>query len=70
MDKAIKENVTGDNSHDVVPYGEMKRKATRYQNNWTAVKEDFFKMWTVKPDMWNFCIKSSGLVQSTQETCG
>lgn len=70
MDKTIKENITGDSSPDIVPYCEMKTKATRYQNNWSAVKKNFFKMWTVKPDMWNFCRKSSDLVQSTQKTCG
>lgn len=40
-----------------VPYNEMKRKSKRYLSQWELVKDIFFKSWTKKPDMWNFCIE-------------
>ncbi|XP_063377182.1 tRNA-specific adenosine deaminase 1 [Cydia fagiglandana] len=39
-----------------VPYIEMKKKSKRYLDRWELVKDIFFKSWTKKPDMWNFCI--------------
>ncbi|OWR52777.1 putative adenosine deaminase acting on tRNA [Danaus plexippus plexippus] len=39
-----------------IPYNKMKRKAILYQEKWTEIKDNFFKAWTVKPDIWNFCI--------------
>ncbi|XP_047984175.1 tRNA-specific adenosine deaminase 1 [Leguminivora glycinivorella] len=40
-----------------VPYNEMKRKSKRYLDQWELVKDIFFKSWTKKPDMWNFCVE-------------
>ncbi|XP_075972007.1 adenosine deaminase, tRNA-specific 1 [Anticarsia gemmatalis] len=46
--------------HDIesVPYNVMKMKSKRYFDKWLEVKTKFFKTWTVKPDMWDFCINT------------
>ncbi|CAB3238973.1 unnamed protein product [Arctia plantaginis] len=41
---------------DSIPYNLMKSKSTRYRDRWRALKCNFFKTWTVKPDMWDFCV--------------
>lgn len=46
-----------DNSNiESIPYNVMKRKSTRYYERWHVVKNEFFKTWTVKPDMWDFSV--------------
>lgn len=54
----IKENVLGNEDIGSVPYNIMKSKSKRYLQEWSVVKRTIFKNWTVKPDIWNFCIKS------------
>lgn len=57
--KELKNTFLVDVALDSVPYNEMKQKATDYLERWVEVKEKFFKTWTVKPDMWDFCISST-----------
>ncbi|XP_052740520.1 tRNA-specific adenosine deaminase 1 isoform X2 [Bicyclus anynana] len=54
--KELKENICGTEPVENIPYNEMKRKAIQYQEQWSETKEVFFKSWTLKPDIWNFCI--------------
>ncbi|XP_050343499.1 tRNA-specific adenosine deaminase 1 isoform X1 [Nymphalis io] len=44
-----------------IEYNKMKKKADRYQKNWCETKDNFFKIWTVKPDLWNFCINNKSI---------
>ncbi|CAH0605843.1 unnamed protein product [Chrysodeixis includens] len=52
----FKLKICGAENIECVPYNKMKRKSTRYITKWSKIKEKFFKTWTTKPDMWNFCI--------------
>ncbi|XP_034830050.2 tRNA-specific adenosine deaminase 1 [Maniola hyperantus] len=54
--KDLKVHICGEQSLQSIPYNEMKRKAILYQTQWSRTKEIFFKSWTLKPDIWNFCI--------------
>ncbi|XP_059056763.1 tRNA-specific adenosine deaminase 1 [Achroia grisella] len=53
----LKEKLFNNNLVDI-PYNQMKAKATTYEKNWVIVKNNFFKTWTVKPDIWNFCVST------------
>ncbi|XP_026755569.1 tRNA-specific adenosine deaminase 1 [Galleria mellonella] len=55
--KMIKENIFNNDPVDI-PYNQMKAKATRYEKSWLNVKQKLFKTWTVKPDIWNFCVST------------
>ncbi|XP_049870183.1 tRNA-specific adenosine deaminase 1 [Pectinophora gossypiella] len=50
-------NILGDVCLENVPYNQMKMKSKKYYEKWMKVKENFFKAWTVKPDIWDFCVK-------------
>ncbi|KAI5646528.1 adenosine-deaminase (editase) domain-containing protein [Phthorimaea operculella] len=52
----IKNEILKDCALNNIPYNEMKRKAIEYNDLWQKVKNEFFGSWTVKPDMWNFCV--------------
>ncbi|CAK1598659.1 unnamed protein product [Parnassius mnemosyne] len=56
-DQNLKERLVGEDDVTTIPYNEMKKKSQRYYENWYRVRDSFFKSWTIKPDMWNFCIK-------------
>ncbi|XP_013190222.2 tRNA-specific adenosine deaminase 1 [Amyelois transitella] len=47
------QQIFGSNILDV-QYNTMKAKATTYEENWQYLKNNFFKSWTVKPNIWNF----------------
>lgn len=55
----LKQKICGQDNIDKIPYNKMKRKSTNYIEQWLNVKEKFFKTWTNKPDMWDFCINIS-----------
>lgn len=57
--KELKKTILNDVDLNSVPYNEMKRKSSVYLKRWAEVKNKFFKMWTVKPDIWDFCINLS-----------
>ncbi|CAH2239781.1 jg4621 [Pararge aegeria aegeria] len=54
--KELMAHICGTESIETIPYNEMKRKAIQYQIQWNRTKEVFFKSWTLKPDIWNFCV--------------
>ncbi|XP_011551678.3 tRNA-specific adenosine deaminase 1 [Plutella xylostella] len=47
-----------DKDAENITYGEMKKMSVEYLKKWYDVRDKFFKIWTVKPDMWNFTIKN------------
>lgn len=51
----LKEQLIQFKNMDSIPYDEMKKKSAKYLRKWSELKERFFKIWTVKPDIWNFC---------------
>ncbi|XP_063824526.1 tRNA-specific adenosine deaminase 1 [Ostrinia nubilalis] len=53
-----KDTVPGTEAVLTIPYNKMKRKNKWYYEKWEIVKEVFFKAWTKKPDMWDFCADS------------
>lgn len=59
LDFKIKERIVGDNDMLSIPYNTMKWKSKKYFENWSLVKEKVFKTWTVKPDIWNFCLDAT-----------
>lgn len=52
----LKQNICGEENIECIPYNRMKRKSTRYIAKWSKIKEKFFKTWTIKPDMFGFCV--------------
>lgn len=52
----LKRRLCDQNDVNTIPYNIMKKKSTRYMQKWLEVKNNFFKTWTVKPDMWDFSI--------------
>ncbi|XP_047022762.1 tRNA-specific adenosine deaminase 1 [Helicoverpa zea] len=52
----LKQKICGQEQIESIPYNKMKKKSTRYYEKWLDVKEKFFRTWTVKPDMWDFCV--------------
>ncbi|XP_013164474.1 PREDICTED: tRNA-specific adenosine deaminase 1 [Papilio xuthus] len=66
LDPSLKEKYALDKL-ECIPYNVMKRKSQRYYENWHKAKENFFKSWTVKPDMWSFCITEDELAVNVIE---
>ncbi|XP_026737239.1 tRNA-specific adenosine deaminase 1-like [Trichoplusia ni] len=54
--EVLKKKICGEENIECIPYNKMKRKSTRYIAKWSKIKEKFFKTWTIKPDMWGFCV--------------
>ena len=52
----LKQIICGQDEIERIPYNEMKNKSKKYFEKWLDVKEKFFKTWTIKPDMWDFCV--------------
>uniref|UniRef100_A0A2H1VND2 tRNA-specific adenosine deaminase 1 n=1 Tax=Spodoptera frugiperda TaxID=7108 RepID=A0A2H1VND2_SPOFR len=52
----LKQRICNQDKIETIPYNKMKRKSIIYYEKWLDIKEKFFKTWTVKPDMWDFCI--------------
>ncbi|XP_072939744.1 tRNA-specific adenosine deaminase 1 [Epargyreus clarus] len=59
LNEELKLSICGGCNMENIPYNEMKNKSERYKRNWKDVKDLFFKMWTEKPDMWNFCVNNT-----------
>nr|XP_037868938.1 tRNA-specific adenosine deaminase 1 isoform X2 [Bombyx mori] len=55
--KELKVSIFGDESIENIPYNKMKIKSKQYRDRWENLKENFFRIWTVKADMWDFCVK-------------
>ncbi|KAJ8727499.1 hypothetical protein PYW07_001618 [Mythimna separata] len=53
----LKQKICGQDKIESIPYNIMKKKSIKYFEKWLDVKENFFKTWTIKPDMWDFCVK-------------
>ncbi|KAM3967159.1 LOW QUALITY PROTEIN: adenosine deaminase, tRNA-specific 1 [Aphomia sociella] len=51
----LKENILNEHSPSDVPYNKMKLKSKRYEKEWLTVKQQLFKTWTIKPDLFDFC---------------
>lgn len=54
----IQISICGNEPPGDIPYNQMKKKSTEYQENWNKIKESFFKLWTVKPDIFDFTLNS------------
>ncbi|XP_028025904.1 tRNA-specific adenosine deaminase 1 [Bombyx mandarina] len=55
--KELKVSIFGNESIENIPYNKMKIKSKQYRDRWENLKEKFFRIWTVKADMWDFCVK-------------
>lgn len=45
------------NSLNKIQYDYVKSKSKIYFEKWQILKDSFFKVWTVKPKMWNFTVE-------------
>ncbi|CAH2105594.1 unnamed protein product [Euphydryas editha] len=57
-DNELCNNICGEELLSNIEYNKMKKKSERYVGHWRVTKETFFKIWTVKPDMWNFTLNN------------
>ncbi|XP_047528716.1 tRNA-specific adenosine deaminase 1 isoform X2 [Vanessa atalanta] len=57
--KTLCSSVCGEELLCNIEYNNMKRKAIRYKKNWHETRDTFFKIWTSKPDFWNFCLNKT-----------
>nr|XP_026496877.1 tRNA-specific adenosine deaminase 1 [Vanessa tameamea] len=57
--KTLCSSVCGEELLCNIEYNNMKRKAVGYKKNWHETRDTFFKIWTSKPDIWNFCLNNN-----------
>lgn len=54
--KELRQTVLGEMQLNEAEYDDIKSKSKNYNDKWLFIKENFFKLWTIKPKMWNFKI--------------